>query len=87
VIAERFRGHSISDPGLYRSKDNLKEVQTKDPIIKLKEALIAKGFITEEEFQALNKQYRDEAAAAMDYAEASPWPELSCLGDDVYARD
>lgn len=87
VIAERFRGHSISDPDLYRSKDNLKEVQTKDPIIKLKEALIAKGFITEEEFQALNKQYRDEAAAAMDYAEASPWPELSCLGDDVYARD
>ena len=40
-----------------------------------------------EAFKELNKKYREKAAAAMKYAEESPWPELSVLGEDVYAPD
>lgn len=87
VVAERFRGHSISDPGLYRSKEDLKGSMLKDPITLLKDKLIAKGILDEETFQRLNKEYRESAAASMVYADESPWPELSVLGEDVYARD
>lgn len=87
VVAERFRGHSISDPGLYRSKEELKHAMEHDPIIILKEKLIHAGALDEEAFKELNKKYREKAAAAMKYAEESPWPELSVLGEDVYAPD
>lgn len=85
VIAERFRGHSISDPGLYRSKEALKESMLNDPIVKLKTYMEEKGWLTDEKYQELNKMYREKAAKAMTYADESPWPDLASLGEDVYA--
>ena len=87
AIAERFRGHSISDPGLYRSKEALKETQQKDPILLLKHALMGKKMLDEEGFKAMDKECRERAAAAMKFAEESPWPSLSTLGEEVYAAD
>lgn len=84
-IAERFRGHSISDPALYRSKDELKECMSRDPIVLFKNALMQAGFITEDEYKALDKQMRELCVEAMKYAEESPWPDLNTLEQDVYA--
>ena len=56
AVTERFRGHSISDPGLYRSKEALKESMEKDPILKLKTILLEKGIVTEEEYEAMEKK-------------------------------
>lgn len=88
VICERFKGHSISDPGLYRSKDDLKAcMATSDPIILLKDALIEEGFLTEDEFKDLDKKYREIAISAMKHAENSPWPNVNTLEQDVFSPE
>ncbi len=85
AITERFRGHSISDPGLYRSKEELQNVLKKDPITHLKETLIEKKFLTEEIFKEMDKETRDIAINAMEFAEASPWPDPIVLEEGVFS--
>ncbi len=85
AITERFRGHSISDPGLYRSKEELKECQQKDPLILMQKALIEAHVIDEETIKKIDKELKDQAIAAMKYADESPWPDPLTLEEDVYA--
>lgn len=85
VITERFRGHSISDPGLYRSKDSLKECMQRDPIILLDKALSDAGMLNEELFKEMDKKEREIVMTAMKYAEDSPWPDPITLEEGVYA--
>lgn len=85
VIAERFRGHSISDPGLYRSKDALKTCMEKDPIILMQKELLDAGIVDEEMIKQIDKETREAAIAAMKFAEESPWPDPVHLEEDVFA--
>lgn len=88
VTTERFRGHSISDPGLYRSKEDLKKVMgEKDPIKQLKEVLIAQNFLTEAQYKKLDEEAAAEIEAAMIFAEESPWPDASSLEQGVFAPE
>lgn len=87
VIAERFRGHSISDPGMYRTREKLKECMLRDPLIGLQKDLLDNGWISEEESKALDKQYREQIVEAMRYAEESPWPSIETLEKDVFAPE
>lgn len=85
AITERFKGHSISDPGLYRSKDCLKEVMTKDPIQKMEKVLIDAGIVTDEEIKAWDKELKGIVVDSMKYADESPWPDPHTLEEDVFA--
>lgn len=85
VITERFRGHSISDPGLYRSKEELKECMQRDPILLMQQALVKESMIDEDTFKQMEKKERDVAVAAMKFADESPWPDPNILEKDVYA--
>lgn len=85
VVTERFKGHSISDPGLYRSKEALKKVLERDPILLLQHALIEAGIITDNEVKILDKEMREKVLAAIEFAEKSPWPDLQSLEEGVYA--
>ncbi|MBI5273412.1 MAG: pyruvate dehydrogenase (acetyl-transferring) E1 component subunit alpha [Chlamydiia bacterium] len=85
VVAERLRGHSISDPGLYRSKEELKELIEKDPLVQFKNILIQQGILTEGAYQELDKQQREIAIAAMQFAEESPLPAPIVLEEGVFA--
>ena len=85
VITERFRGHSISDPSLYRSKEELKECILRDPIIRLQQQLIEAGIITLEKTQEMDKKEREEMVEAIKYADESPWPDPITLEEDVFA--
>jgi pyruvate dehydrogenase E1 component alpha subunit len=85
VVTERFRGHSISDPGLYRSKETLQHCMEKDPLLVLFRALASAGVLTDEEYQAMDKEQKERVLAAMKFADESPWPDPICLGEDVYA--
>jgi len=79
----RYRGHSMSDPAKYRSRDEVKDVREKsDPIERLKAVLIKDG-VKEEELKALDKKVRKIVADSADFAEESPEPELSELYTDV----
>lgn len=85
VITERFKGHSISDPGLYRSKENLKQIMTKDPILAMQAVLIEQGILTEEKIKEMDKELREQVIASMQFADNSPWPDPQTLEEDVFA--
>ncbi len=85
VITERFRGHSISDPALYRSKDELKACMERDPIILMVTVLKELGYLDDAVFEQMDKQEKDLVVAAMKYADESPWPDPITLEEDVFA--
>ena len=85
VVTQRFRGHSISDPGLYRSKEDLSKCMEQDPILIFFKTLAENGFINDEQYQAMDKEQKDLVVAAMKFADESPWPDPITLGEDVFA--
>lgn len=85
AVTERFRGHSISDPGLYRSKEELKKVTELDPIISLKEEMEKLGYITDAEYHQMNEAQKQIVLDAVEYAENSPDPDPDELEEDVFA--
>jgi len=87
ALTQRFKGHSVSDPGLYRTKESVKEHMGRDPILLLKQELEQVGWLDEETFTALDTQARETALAALKFAEESPWPDLATLERDVFAPE
>jgi len=84
-VCERFKGHSISDPGLYRTKENLQGVMKKDPILYLQQVLEKENLLTPETFREMDKEAKKTVISAMEYANSSPWPSTATLEEDVYA--
>ncbi len=79
----RYRGHSMSDPAKYRSREEVQAVREKsDPIERLKVALLAQG-ADEERLKQIDKEIRKIVADSADFAEVSPEPDLSELYTDV----
>jgi pyruvate dehydrogenase E1 component alpha subunit len=72
----RYRGHSMSDPQKYRTKEELEKYQKADPILILKDALIKEGLLTEEAYKDMDNQAKKDAAASLKFAEESPDPAL-----------
>jgi pyruvate dehydrogenase E1 component alpha subunit len=83
MMTYRYRGHSMSDPAKYRSKEEVEEVRTtRDPIERLKARLLEAGQ-TEEDLKAVDKAARAIASEAADFAQASPEPDPRELWTDV----
>lgn len=85
AVTERFRGHSISDPGLYRSKEELQQAMERDPILLLKRALCEGALLSEKEFEEMDQQQKEKVIAAMKFADDSPWPNPIDLEEGVFA--
>ena len=80
----RYRGHSMSDPAKYRSKDEVTKMrEEKDPIDHLREEMIAKKIFDEDEAKAIDKRVRDTVTKAAEFAQNSPEPDPSELYTDV----
>lgn len=84
-VTERFRGHSVSDPAVYRTKESLQHVMERDPILLLRQTLEQKGWLDEEGFKAIDKEERELIIAAVNHAEESPWPDPVILEEGVMA--
>jgi len=82
----RYRGHSVSDPATYRTKDELARYQALDPIERIKNDLIAAGWLTAESAEAIDEEVRERIMAAVKFSEESSEPPLSELARDVYAE-
>ncbi|MFG0253455.1 MAG: pyruvate dehydrogenase (acetyl-transferring) E1 component subunit alpha [Phycisphaerales bacterium JB038] len=83
----RYKGHSMSDPQKYRSKDEIGEYEERDPIRRLAEQLRAEGALDDDEFKAMQKSIRTEVREAVRWAQESPEPSLEDeLYSDVYAE-
>ena len=79
----RYRGHSMSDPAKYRTKEELEAYKRQDPILILKTRLAEAGVLTEEEYQALDKKIKGVVQEAVTFAEESDEPPLSALYEDI----
>ena len=81
----RYRGHSMSDPAKYRTRDEVDEVRkTRDPIDHLQELLAKKGWADEASLKAIDAEVKKIVADAAEFARTSPEPEPSELYTDVY---
>lgn len=85
AVTERFRGHSISDPGLYRSKEELEQAKSRDPIPLFADQLKKHNILTDKEYETMEKEQKEKVIASMKYAEESPLPEPTTLEEDVFA--
>ena len=81
---DRFRGHSISDPALYRMKEELKACMERDPLLIMKAYLVSHNILSEEQCSAVEKSCREEIVAAASAADADPWPDIRELDEGVY---
>src|ERR1700759_2248887 len=80
----RYKGHSISDPQKYRTKEEVEEYKQKDPIQSVLATILEKKFATQQEVDAINKRVGDLVAESVKFAEESPWPDDSELLKDIY---
>lgn len=85
VRAYRYMGHSMSDPGNYRTREEIAKYQERDPIVLFKDSLKEAKVMTDKDFEAIEKQAVEATEAAIKFAEESPLPDLSELMTDVYA--
>ena len=84
VQTYRYRGHSMSDPAKYRSKEELDSYKSNDPIEIASEEILKKKILSKENLDSLNKQIIKEIKEAAEYALESPYPDKSELFTDVY---
>ena len=83
----RYRGHSMSDPAKYRTREEVDEIRkTRDPIDHVEEMLEAKGWADEATLKAVDAEVKRIVADAADFARTSPEPEPSELYTDVYTE-
>lgn len=80
----RYKGHSISDPGKYRSKDELEEYRGKDPITMIKKTIFDNDIASEEELKTIDERVDKIVAESVKFAEESPWPDDSEVLKDIY---
>ncbi|GLK49771.1 pyruvate dehydrogenase E1 component subunit alpha [Brevundimonas intermedia] len=86
VKTYRYRGHSMSDPAKYRTKEEVDEVKkTRDPIDHIK-TLLAAANATEDELKAIDNEIKAIVAEAVQFAQESPEPDPSELYTDVYVE-
>jgi pyruvate dehydrogenase E1 component alpha subunit len=81
----RYRGHSMSDPASYRTKEELEKYRLDDPIIRLRAQLTREGKLTNEQFDKIDRHAKETALASIKFAETSPEPPLEKLYDYTYA--
>ncbi|MEZ4761287.1 MAG: pyruvate dehydrogenase (acetyl-transferring) E1 component subunit alpha [Flavobacteriales bacterium] len=80
----RYKGHSMSDPQKYRTKEEVEGYRKQDPIEEVRHTLLEKKWATEKEMEAWDEAVKQEVAEAVTFAEESPLPDPSALYEDVY---
>ncbi|MDQ0509210.1 pyruvate dehydrogenase (acetyl-transferring) E1 component subunit alpha [Ancylobacter amanitiformis] len=85
MLTYRYRGHSMSDPAKYRSKEEVQKMRTEhDPIEQVRARLLEKSWASEEELKAIDAEIRDVMNAAADFASHDPEPDPSELYTDIH---
>jgi len=84
-ITYRWYGHSSSDPGKYRTREEVEEWKKKDPILKLADYIVGNKIATEEELKNIELEVKNMVDAAVKFAEESPLPPLETAFEDIYA--
>lgn len=82
----RYKGHSMSDPAKYRTKDELKEYKDKDPVSTLAHDLLEKKYLKEADLKKIQDEIKEEIEAAVEFAEKAEYPPDEHLYKDIYKQ-
>lgn len=83
----RYKGHSMSDPQKYRTKEETEEYKLKDPVEVALAKLKSEYNLTEEESNAITERVKKEVDDSVQFAEESPWPDISEVYKDIYIQE
>lgn len=83
----RYRGHSMSDPAKYRTREELDEFKGKDPIANLRIFINENKLASEDEIKEIDARIKETVKECVKFAEESPYPDPSALYEDVYVGD
>lgn len=83
----RYKGHSVSDPAKYRTKEEVKEYEDRDPIKVIEKTILDKKLASADEIKAIKQAIGKEIDAAYKFAEESPLPDASELYTDNYLQE
>ncbi len=82
----RYKGHSMSDPAKYRTKEELEEYKKQDPIEQVKQTILKKKFASEVQLKELDKKLKEQVMETVTFSEASDFPPASDAYTDIYAE-
>ncbi len=83
----RFRGHSMADPQVYRTKEEVEEERKRDPIVTLGALLLEKKHATQEDLEKIDEEAKAAAEEAVKFADESPEPSPDEIYEDIYSSD
>jgi pyruvate dehydrogenase E1 component alpha subunit len=84
AVTYRYRGHSMADPEEYRSKEEVEQWQTRDPIKAFADRLVDEGVLSEDDVKEFDETAIAQVDEAVKFADESPFPDLDSLYDDIY---
>ena len=82
----RYKGHSMSDPAKYRSKDELQTYKDKDPIEQVKKMILSKKILKLDEIDAIDKNIKDQVKQSVEFSEKSNYPSPEEAYNDIYVQ-
>ncbi len=83
MLTYRYKGHSMSDPAKYRSREELDSYKEQDPLLILQREMTEAGQLSDDDFEKMDGEVREICGEAVKYSEESPEPELKSLYEDV----
>ena len=83
----RYKGHSVSDPAKYRTKEELKSYQERDPVKQIERKILEEGIAEEHEIKAIKDKVKEIVKESVEFAEASDYPDPSELYTDNYVQE
>ena len=82
----RYKGHSMSDPAKYRSKDELQTYKDKDPIEQVKKMILSKKILKLDEIDTIDKNIKDQVKQSVEFSEKSDYPSPEEAYNDIYVQ-
>ncbi|GAB5538930.1 MAG: pyruvate dehydrogenase (acetyl-transferring) E1 component subunit alpha [Salibacteraceae bacterium] len=83
----RYKGHSMSDPQKYRTKEELNDYKAKDPVNQVLKVIQDQGWITEEGIKKIENEVKAKVNESVEFAESSPLPDMEELYTDIYTQE
>jgi pyruvate dehydrogenase E1 component alpha subunit len=83
----RYRGHSMSDPMKYRTREEVEEYKLRDPIEQVRKSILDNNLATEADLEAIDEKVKDQVAESVRFAEESPYPDPAEAFTDVYIQE
>jgi pyruvate dehydrogenase E1 component alpha subunit len=83
----RYRGHSMSDPQKYRTKEEMDRKKDQDPVIRMKAYILEHELSDDAQLDAIDEDVKNEVKASVEFAESSPAPDLEAIYENIYEED